>query len=165
MNRSLLIAAAAFVVLPGAAAAQGAPSAAPGRAASAVRRAPVQSSTPAAVRARPQREDGTPESGFSTYGRPLHGFPTYGSEQFAEETRPSETAASGAFAVPESFFYDNFRAGAGYGVDGGEPVSGGSGSPLVLPSARARARQLINAPPQPAAQPAGRVVNGGNDRP
>ena len=57
-------------------------------------------------------------------------------------------ARSGPAAVDlaEGFFFDNYGSGSGFGMTGGDPVSSGPGSPLNLPSAGARARQLLTPP-------------------
>ena len=62
--------------------------------------------------------------------------------------RPNQRSDPAAVDLAEGFFFDNYGSGSGFGVTGGDPVSSGSGSPLNLPSAGARARQLT-APPSP----------------
>ena len=65
-------------------------------------------------------------------------------------------ARSGPSAVDlgEGFFFDNYGSGSGFGMTGGDPVSSGPGSPPNLPSAGARARQLLTPPGAvPAAPP------------
>ena len=107
--------------------------------------------------------------GYADYGRISGGFAEYGGEEFpsqpaaaadqppaqqqpAQEEAPAEQARQEgqepaqqegeAFAVSEGFFFDNYTSGTGFGVYGGEAVSSGSGSPLVLPSAGNRSQEL-----------------------
>ena len=103
------------------------------------------------------------EFGYQDYGTVSGGYPTYGSREFpaqppqpvAEEEQGEEAPAQAqepaeaqaeeegeAFAVSEGFFFDNYTSGTGFGVYGGEAVSSGPGSPLVLPSAGNRAQEL-----------------------
>jgi hypothetical protein len=97
------------------------------------------------------------EFGYQDYGTVSGGYPTYGSREFpaqpeqapAEEAPPAEAQAQQqaqeeqeAFAVSEGFFFDNYTSGTGFGVYGGEAVSSGPGSPLILPSAGNRAQEL-----------------------
>ena len=116
----------------------------------------------------PPRGTGRP-FGYADYGRISGGFAEYGGEEFpsqpaaaadqppaqqqpAQEEAPAEHArqegqeqaqqAGEAFAVTEGFFFDNYTSGTGFGVYGGEAVSSGSGSPLVLPSAGNRSQEL-----------------------
>ena len=103
--------------------------------------------------------------GYTDYGTVSGGYPAYGSREFpegpaseqAEAAEPAEDAAEpetqaeqaeaqqegeGEFAVSEGFFFDNYTSGTGFGVYGGEAVSSGSGSPLILPSAGNRSQEL-----------------------
>ena len=59
-----------------------------------------------------------------------------------QQANGEEEAEGEAFAVSEGFFFDNFTSGTGFGVYGGEAVSSGPGSPLILPSAGNRAQEL-----------------------
>ena len=105
--------------------------------------------------------------GYQDYGTVSGGYPTYGSREFptpppapvqeqeqepvvAEaEAAPAEEAQATqqegeqeVFAVSEGFFFDNYTSGTGFGVYGGEAVSSGQGTPLILPSAGNRAQEL-----------------------
>ncbi|HEX8570529.1 MAG TPA: hypothetical protein VF699_11495 [Caulobacteraceae bacterium] len=105
--------------------------------------------------------------GYQDYGTVSGGYPAYGSREFptpppaAVQAQQEEASAEEApaeegqaqeqgqqaegqeeFAVSEGFFFDNYTSGTGFGVYGGEAVSSGSGSPLILPSAGNRAQEL-----------------------
>ena len=104
------------------------------------------------------------EFGYQDYGTVSGGYPTYGSREFPQQPTPppapvqaveeeapaqaqQQQPAEGeqneeAFAVSEGFFFDNYTSGTGFGVYGGEAVSSGPGSPLILPSAGNRAQEL-----------------------
>ena len=59
-----------------------------------------------------------------------------------QQANGEQQAEGETFAVSEGFFFDNFTSGTGFGVYGGEAVSSGPGSPLILPSAGNRAQEL-----------------------
>ena len=126
--------------------------------------------------------------GYADYGRISGGFAEYGSAEFpsqqqqppvAQADATAEEAAGQegheqeqaqdqeqqeeAFAVSEGFFFDNYTSGTGFGVYGGEAVSSGSGSPLVLPSAGNRAQELgfPTGPGSAGANPGGGAGGGG----
>ena len=119
---------------------------------------------PGAERARAPQGRGTGRDfGYQDYGTVSGGYPAYGSREFptpppapvqeqaaqqeeeaapAEEEAQAEEQAQEEFAVSEGFFFDNYTSGTGFGVYGGEAVSSGQGSPLILPSAGNRAQEL-----------------------
>lgn len=102
---------------------------------------------------------GTPRSQPRVQAETSESAPESSAPRPQQPSTPSarEDARSGPAAVDlaEGFFFDNYGSGSGFGVTGGDPVSSGSGSPLNLPSAGARARQLLTPPGSvPAAPPA-----------
>jgi hypothetical protein len=99
--------------------------------------------------------------GFRDYGRVSGGFPVYGDPTFPAGQQPAadqqaqsegeqqgegqeqQQAQNEEFGVSEGFFFDNYTSGSGFGVYGGEAVTGGGGDPRIqLPSAGQTARSL-----------------------